>query len=152
MKNTSQFIYQGEVKLWDTPSTQCVRSLPHKGTVVTVQFMPTPPSLIDRWILSSLTIKPWVLLRDRWQPSRKLVALQKGAQQGGEFSCTILRREDLQGRDWDEEVVAGGGQADSKEVRHFQCLPVSIKDEQPISKDGFNTSHYLSAIKVFIIC
>ena len=40
----------GEVKLWDTPSAQCVRSLPHKGTVVTVQFMPTPPSLIDRWI------------------------------------------------------------------------------------------------------
>ena len=41
--------FQGEVKLWDTPSAQCVRSLPHKGTVVTVQFMPTPPSLIDRW-------------------------------------------------------------------------------------------------------
>ena len=42
------FKCQGEVKLWDTPSAQCVRSLPHKGTVVTVQFMPTPPSLIDR--------------------------------------------------------------------------------------------------------
>jgi len=92
---------EGEVKLWDTPSAQCIRSLPHKGTVVTVQFMPTPPSLIDR---------------DRWQPARKLVALQKGSQQGGEFSCSILRREDLQGRDWDEEAVSGGGQADTKEV------------------------------------
>ena len=61
-----------------------------------------------------------MLLRDRWQPARKLVALQKGSQQGGEFSCTILRREDLQGRDWDEEVVSGVGQADTKEVRHDQ--------------------------------
>ena len=60
-----------------------------------------------------------MLLRDRWQPARKLVALQKGSQQGGEFSCSILRREDLQGRDWDEEAVSGGGQADTKEVRHF---------------------------------
>ena len=44
----SIYTYTGEVKLWDTPSAQCIRTLPHKGTVVTVQFMPTPPSLIDR--------------------------------------------------------------------------------------------------------
>ena len=71
----------------------------------------------------TLTIQPLVLLRDRWQPARKLVALQKGAQQGGEFSCSILRREDLQGRDWDDEVVSGGGQADTNEVRHFNVFP-----------------------------
>ena len=50
------------------------------------------------------------------------MALQKGAQQGGEFSCSILRREDLQGRDWDEETVSGGGQADTKEVRHLKVF------------------------------
>ena len=80
-----------------------------------------------------MTNEPLVLLRDRWQPARKLVALQKGAQQGGEFTCSILRREDLQGRDWDEEVVSGGGQADSKEEKHFNCtcvFPVSTKDEK----------------------
>ena len=63
-----------------------------------------------------------MLLRDQWQPARKLVALQKGAQQGGEFSCSILRREDLQGRDWDEEATSGGGQADTKEVRYLDFV------------------------------
>ena len=68
-------------------------------------------------------------LRDRWQPARKLVALQKGAQQGGEFSCSILRREDLQGRDWDEESVSGGGQADNQEVNGWKLLKSSLLDK-----------------------
>jgi len=76
---------EGQVKLWDTPSKQCVRTLPHKGGVVTALFLPTPPALADR---------------EAWRPARKLVALQKGAG-GGEFACSILRREDLQGRDWE---------------------------------------------------
>jgi len=78
----------GSVKLWDTQSGQCVRTLPHKGAVVTLAFILSPPSLVDR---------------DRWQPARKLVPLQKGVVQGEELYCSLLRREDLQGRDWDQE-------------------------------------------------
>ena len=54
------------------------------------------------------------------------MALQKGAQQGGEFSCSILRREDLQGRDWDEESVSGGGQADNQEVNGWKLMKGSL--------------------------
>ena len=57
------------------------------------------------------------------------MALQKGAQQGGEFSCSILRREDLQGRDWDEESVSGGGQADNQEVKGWKLLESSLLDK-----------------------
>ena len=57
------------------------------------------------------------------------MALQKGAQQGGEFSCSILRREDLQGRDWDEESVSGGGQADNQEVNGWKLLKSSLSDK-----------------------
>ena len=57
------------------------------------------------------------------------MALQKGAQQGGEFSCSILRREDLQGRDWDEESVSGGGQADNQEVNEWKLLKSSLLDK-----------------------
>ena len=57
------------------------------------------------------------------------MALQKGAQQGGEFSCSILRREDLQGRDWDEESVSGGGQADNQEVNEWKLVKSSLLDK-----------------------
>ena len=76
------------------------------------------------------------MLRDQWQPARKLVALQKGAQQGGEFSCTLLRREDLQGRDWDDEGVSGSGQGgDTQEVRYVLCESAHIKSVQCLVKD-----------------
>ena len=73
------YTYIGEVKLWDTPSAQCIRTLPHKGTVVTVQFMPTPSSLIDRWILvSRWQSNPWCSSSgtdgsqlESWLPCRK---------------------------------------------------------------------------------
>merc|ERR1712083_781824 len=64
------------VHLWDTPSGQVVRSLPHKGSVTHVQFIATPPALVDH---------------DRWNPARKLVALQKGTTQS-EFCCAVLRK------------------------------------------------------------
>ena len=85
------------------------------------------------------------MLRDQWQPARKLVALQKGAQQGGEFSCTLLRREDLQGRDWDDEVVSGGGQGgDTQEVRYVLCESAHIESVQCLVKDFGSTTCFTS--------
>ena len=83
------------VHLWDTPSGQVVRSLPHKGSITHVQFIATPPALINH---------------DKWNPARKLVALQKGTNQS-EFSCAVLRKDDLgDGQDWmRDDLVRGGG-------------------------------------------
>ena len=72
------------------------------------------------------------------------MALQKGAQQGGEFSCTLLRREDLQGRDWDDEVVSGGGQGgDTQEVRYVLCESAHIESVQCLVKDWFDNMFHL---------
>eukprot|EP00090_Calanus_glacialis_P008952 TRINITY_DN17273_c0_g1_i1.p1 TRINITY_DN17273_c0_g1~~TRINITY_DN17273_c0_g1_i1.p1 ORF type:complete len:419 (+),score=165.14 TRINITY_DN17273_c0_g1_i1:45-1301(+) len=82
------------VHLWDTPSGQVVRSLPHREGVTHVQFIATPPALLDH---------------DRWSPGVKLVALQKGTNQK-EFTCAVLNRTDLgDGEDWmrDEKVQGG---------------------------------------------
>jgi len=67
------------VVLWDTASGQSVRSLSHKGSVVCVKFIPTPPALLRGG--------------DNWNPARKLVSLQKGLGQDV-FQCNILRKED----------------------------------------------------------
>ena len=37
--------------------------------------------------------------------------------------------EDLQGRDWDEESVSGGGQADNQEVKGWKLLKSSLLDK-----------------------
>ena len=82
------------VHLWDTPSGQVVGSLQHKEGVTHVQFMATPPALLDH---------------DRWSPGMKLVALQKGTNQK-EFTCPVLNRTDMgEGDDWmrDEKVHGG---------------------------------------------
>jgi len=95
------------VHLWDTPSGQVVRTLPHKGCVTHVQFIPTPPALIDH---------------DKWNPARKLVALQKGTNQS-EFSCALLRKADMGvEQDWMKEDHirggGGGGEGQVKEEEH----------------------------------
>merc|ERR1740137_493327 len=81
------------VHLWDTPSGQVVRSLPHKEGVTHVQFIATPPALLDH---------------DRWSPGVKLVALQKGTNQK-EFTCAVLSRTDLgDGEDWMRTEMSQG--------------------------------------------
>jgi len=83
------------VHIWDCPSGQVVRSLPHKDGVTHVQFIPTPPALIDH---------------DSWNPARKLVALQKGANKDV-FTCAVLNRTDLvESEDWMSDDKTQGGE------------------------------------------
>jgi len=83
------------VHLWDTPSGQVVRSLPHKDVITHLQFTPTPPAMLDH---------------DKWSPARKLAGLQKGANPQT-FTCAVMNRIDLEsgGADWmREDSVLGG--------------------------------------------
>jgi len=73
------------VHLWDTPSGQIIRSLQHKSKVTHVQFIATPPALINK---------------DLWNPRLKLVALQKGSNPK-EFFCAIFNKNDPHdSQDW----------------------------------------------------
>jgi len=94
------------VHLWDTPSGQVVRSLPHKERVTTLQFTATPPAMLDH---------------DKWSPSVKLVALQKGTNPS-EFSCAVLRKNDLcNEEDWMRDNTVVGASVEmgqGKEEEH----------------------------------
>eukprot|EP00092_Neocalanus_flemingeri_P017354 GFUD01018769.1.p1 GENE.GFUD01018769.1~~GFUD01018769.1.p1 ORF type:complete len:417 (+),score=147.99 GFUD01018769.1:39-1289(+) len=88
------------VHLWDTPSGQVVRSLPHKEGVTHVQFIATPSAMLDH---------------DRWSPARKLVSLQKGANQEV-FTCAVLNRTDLVGEeDWMRDDTPQGSVVEGKD-------------------------------------
>ena len=71
----------GSCNIWDVNSGQVVRTVNHSAAITHLEFILTPPSLIDR---------------DVWSPAVKLVPLQKGLQhQGEKFNCVLYRKTDL---------------------------------------------------------
>jgi len=71
----------GSVKLWHVKSGQCVRTLDHRAAITTLQFVVPPIGMLNP---------------DAYQPTRKLVALQKGFDEQEPFVAKILSREEKQ--------------------------------------------------------
>jgi len=67
------------VKIWHIRSGQCVRTIEMKGAVTSLRYMIPPPAMFST---------------ELWQPSRKLVPLQKGAEDREPFVTSLISKEE----------------------------------------------------------
>ena len=81
---------EGNIHIWDSVSAQIVRTIKHRTAITHLEFVLTPPSLVNK---------------ESWCPTIKVVPLQKGLrQQGDKFQCILQRKNDLEVPD-DGKVV-----------------------------------------------
>lgn len=76
------------VRVWHVRSGQCVRTLDLKGPVTSLRYMIPPPGMLSS---------------DQWRPARKLVALQKGAEDREPFITNIISKEEKQFRRYENK-------------------------------------------------
>ena len=73
---------EGNIQIWDSVSAQIVRTIKHRAAITHLEFVLTPPSLVNK---------------ESWSPTIKVVPLQKGLQQQGDkFQCILHRKNDLE--------------------------------------------------------